>query len=104
MIRRLHLRHALVASAMVVGIGWVALVATALWREHDEAVAAAGAKTQNLTRVLEEHTRQTLFRAEAVLQLAAAALADPGGAGPDTSTDLRQRLRARLPADGLIAN
>ncbi len=108
MIGRQRLRHALVAGAVVVGLGWVAVVATALWREHDDVVEAAGAKTQNLTRVLVEHTRQTLFRAEALLRLAAAALAEGGGGGdgarPANDNAVRQRLLALQLPDGLLAN
>ena len=48
-----------------------------LYRERDQAIALARANTANLARLLEEHTRQTLRRVEALLNDAESHITDP---------------------------
>jgi PAS domain S-box-containing protein len=95
-------RHAVVALAVTIGVVLSAMVGSGLQREHDQTVEAARSKTRNLTRVLEEHARQSLGRVDLVLSRAADEIMKEGrirSADPDA---LRRYLRTLLPVDGLI--
>jgi hypothetical protein len=47
---------------VVVGLALSLIVGTGLKREYDHEIAAASARTQNLTRILEAYTRQSMRR------------------------------------------
>jgi len=81
------------------------LAAYDIWREHEGVIALAKARTDNLTRVLEENTRQSLRRVELSLSNADMLLLRDSarilaGQAPDAAT--REGLNQLLPSDGLI--
>jgi PAS domain S-box-containing protein len=87
---------------VVIGLVLCLIVGAGLKREYDNEIAAASARTQNLTKILEGYTRQSMRRVEFHLSQAAEQvhLANPTGAAAQQS--LRQRLLTLLPADGLM--
>ena len=99
--RNLRPRHAVVLYAVAIGVALAAFVVYDLQREQAAAVEAAVVRTQNLARVLEENARQSLRRVELLMARAAEALKDESDPARDPA-GLRERLRAILPADGLI--
>ncbi|MEY3124950.1 MAG: hypothetical protein RLZZ573_1470, partial [Pseudomonadota bacterium] len=98
----LQTQQAVVLIATLTGLLITGLVVSDSMREHAHEVRSARANTQNLTRILEEHTRQSLMRVELALSQSAqllkgsstSALVDPYGT--------RQVLQALLPKDGLL--
>ena len=73
-------------------------------RERAEAIARAELQTQNFSRVLEEHARQTLHRVGASLAQVDAALEPLRRAGRLDVARAQQLLTQLLPADRLIQN
>jgi ribosomal protein S8E len=82
-----------ISLEMFVGIG--------LKREHDNEIAAASARTQNLTKILEGFTRQCARRVESNLSQAAEQVNVANVSGALAQASQRQRLIALLPIDGL---
>jgi diguanylate cyclase (GGDEF)-like protein/PAS domain S-box-containing protein len=75
-----------------------------LTRERAAVIQRAELQTQNFSRVLEEHARQTLHRVAASLAQADAALGPLHRAGKLEVAQSRQLLTQLLPADRLIQN
>ncbi len=90
--------------ATVATLGLAAFAAYDLFLERDRAVAQAKANTANLARLLQEHTRQSLRRVEALLNDAEARIADAMAAGPMSPelTALVPTLKSMLPPDGQV--
>ena len=101
---RVQPQHAIVALAGFLGIALTAVVAIDLRREFDNTVEAAGSRTQTLTRLLEEHARQSFRRVDLSLARAADEIKRAGDLSWTDSAALRQRLVTYLPADGLIGS
>jgi PAS domain S-box-containing protein len=83
-------------------IALFAVVAHNLNREHEIAVEAARAKTQNLARMLEEHARQNLQRVESSLLRAVDEVRRSGDLDRADRAALRGRLNMHLPLDGSV--
>ncbi len=99
-------QQTVIAMSAAVALVLSALVGLDLQREYQSEVAAAGAKTHNLTQVLTEHARQSLRRVDISLAQAAAVLQEQAALpknDPKNDPDVvRDRMRALLPKDGLI--
>ena len=79
-----------------------AVLVAGLWREHQAIIAATGARTENISRVLEEHARQSLRRVDAVLARARDDIGVLGALEQVGSNMLRARLLQLLPEDGFV--
>ncbi|HEY8904397.1 MAG TPA: EAL domain-containing protein [Rhodoferax sp.] len=88
--------------AVVTGLLLAGGLGYKLVQERNTAIEAARAQTQDFTHVLEEHTRQTLYRVSSDITQALAELARQREAGVVASSQLRESLTALLPADRLI--
>ncbi len=95
-------RRGIALLALVFGFALSALLGYELYRDRAATIDAAYATTQNLARLLEEHARQSLRRIELLSLEAAQEINAAGGPASADPAALRQRLRARLPADRLI--
>ena len=92
---------------LVVVLGAVLLMAYTGYQvesERSAVIKRAELQTQNFSRVLEEHARQTLHRVAASLAQADAALGPLHRAGKIEVAQSRQLLTQLLPADRLIQN
>ncbi len=89
------------AAAVCLALALLTLYGLA--RERALALNAAEAQTQNLSRVLEEHARQTLLRVHGKLLQVDHLLQDPSGAkGRSAPPPLQDLLLALLPSDRLL--
>ena len=98
----LQTQQAVVLIATLGGLLITGLVVSDSMREHAHEVRAAGANTQNLTRILEEHTRQSLRRVELALSQSAQVLKGSSNSALVDPNGTRQVLQALLPKDGLL--
>ena len=98
----IHPRLGIALLALASGIALSALTGYDLYLDRTVTIEASHATTQNLARLLEEQARQSLRRIELLSLGAAQEIYDAGGPARADPAALRQRLRARLPADGLI--
>lgn len=88
--------------AIIACVALASFVAYDLFRERGLAKQEARANTANLTRLLEEQTRQTLRRVELMLNEANHRVTQvPSSARADNPT-LRAQLQSLLPSDGLL--
>jgi PAS domain S-box-containing protein len=100
---QLQPQRSLALLAVVVAVLLCALVASDLLRDHAQQFAAASNRTSSLTRVLEEHARQSMRRVELALTMAAQDVqAQQKQRALTTGTGTR--LRAYLPQDGLVVS
>lgn len=94
-------RHGIVLLAAAGGILFGAYFAWELSTPVAE-IQAAGARTKNLSRMLEEHARQSLRRIELGIESAAGEIARAGDLSRTNLAALRPRLASHLLRDGLI--
>jgi PAS domain S-box-containing protein len=87
---------------VVMGFVLCLIFGAGLKREYDAEIAAASARTQNLTKILEGYTRQSMRRVESHLSQAAEQVNVANVSGAAAQASQRQRLIALLPIDGLI--
>jgi signal transduction histidine kinase len=95
-------RQGVVLFAAIVGALLVALTVYNVRREYDLEVERVRQQTQRLTLMLEEHARQSLRRINATLARTTDLVQRAGDLQRVDWGRLRDQLRARLPADGLI--
>jgi PAS domain S-box-containing protein len=87
---------------VAMGLVLCLIVGTGLKREYDNEIAAASARTQNLTKILEGYTRQSMRRVEFHLSQAAEQIQFANDTSAAAQASQRQRLIALLPIDGLM--
>lgn len=95
-------QHTIVGLCLLIGAVLTGVVAFDTQREYQHEIETATLRTQNLTRVLEEHTRQSMRRVEWALARASREIKrDRHGALTDLR-HLRASLVDMLPLDGLM--
>jgi two-component sensor histidine kinase/PAS domain-containing protein len=87
---------------VVMGLVLCLIFGSNLKREYDNEIAAASARTQNLTKILEGYTRQSMRRVESHLSQAADQISVANDTSAAGQASQLQRLTALLPIDGLI--
>ena len=97
---RLRFGPALLAA--LTGLVITSFVGFSLIRERDTAIDVARSETQNIARVLEEHSRQSLRRISATIEQANATLRQLNSDGTHDPNQIAGRLRALLPQDRII--
>ncbi|MBI3709981.1 MAG: PAS-domain containing protein [Proteobacteria bacterium] len=92
----------LVTFSAAIIIGTIACIAYELWRTHGAALEQATQQTQNLVRVLDEHTAQTIKRVDLALLSVIDSLGTFRGAKFPDRERMRSLLLSKIPGDGAI--
>lgn len=92
----------IVLLALLVAAVLAAIMMANLKRDHDHEIETARQTTENLTRVLEEHARQSLYRVDFLLLQVADELGDEQDPVSHDAAKLRSSMQSLLPSDGLI--
>ena len=97
-------QRAIGVLALVVGLLLSAVVVNDLLRDYEQQFAAASSKTSSVTKLLEEHARQSMRRVELSMSMAAQEVVAQTRNAKLLNAATGTRLRALLPEDGLIAS
>lgn len=92
----------IVLLALLVGAVLAAIMLVNLKRAYDHEIDTARNTTENLTRVLEEHARQSLYRVDFLLSQVAEDLGNEQDFVSQDAAKLRSIMLSLVPSDGLI--
>jgi len=98
----LHPWQSVVALALMAGVALAATVYSDLQHYRERELEATRVRSQDIARMLEAQTLQSLRRVDLLMQHAAARLIDMGDPAAAGSQRLREVLQSQLPVDGLI--